>query len=128
MRAHPEWGGRNGFSCAGCEQEVCTFGGIVSPVALTGLGGLAVCKPCAARMERQPQFHARVAAKAGGLSARALVQRIADALGLDAQVVHVAIANANAHEQMEIQMDQALGLKPGQFDAALAFAVKSATA
>jgi len=124
MRAHPEWGCRNSFACAACEQEVTTFGGIVPPAGLAGLMGMALCKPCASRMARDNQFGGTVTAKAAGIAARALVQRIADALCLHAPVVQAALVSAKAQGRMGgIQIDEALGLRPGQFDAALVFAL-----
>lgn len=57
-------------------------------------------------------------------SARVLVQRIAYALGLSAQEVGVAIAAPPVQEQDGYAyLDEALGLRPGKFDAALSFAV-----
>ena len=103
------------------------MGGVVQPAGLVS-GGLAVCKICALRMEQQPQYRAEVTRRAAELTRRALVQRIADALGLPPVTLSAAWAQAKGKAGFEQHMDTALGLRPGQFDAALSFAVRSATA
>ena len=115
MKVHPNWGRVGSFACCACEQEGATFGGVTP-------AGLAVCKPCAGRMVREPQFRESVTAKAAGIAASALLQRIADTLGLAPPVVRAALVNEKAQGRTGGgQIDEALGLAPGQFAAAWAF-------
>lgn len=124
MKTHSNWGRLGSFACAGCEQEVTAIGDVVQPAGLVS-GGLAVCKICALRMEQQPQYREEVTRRAADLTRRALVQRIADALGLTPVAVSAAWARAKGSAGLDQHMDTALGLRPGQFDAAVWFAVRS---
>lgn len=107
MNAHQNLPRGGSTHCADCVQKGTPLGGRVTPAGFVGVNGGAVCTSCAER------------------TARVLVQRIAYALGLDVQAVGVAIAAAPPVQEQDgyTYLDEALGLRAGQFDAALEFAV-----